>query len=61
MRGLSPDPRLIDYLRESQELVFAISSTMLLYNTHKKAYTHLLNVEGEVVLLKTRVDKTNNR
>lgn len=61
MRGLDADPELIDFLRESQELVFWVSSSIVLYNTHKKTYQHLLNVEGEVTILKTRLDKTNNR
>ena len=61
MRGLDPNPHLIDYLRESQELVFSVSSSIVLYNTHKKTFHHLLNVEGEVTSLKTRLDKTNNK
>lgn len=61
MRGLDPNPNLIDYLRESHELVFSASSSLVLYNTNKRNYHHLLHTQGEVIFLRTRMDRTNNR
>ena len=61
LRGLQANPQLVSFLKETQELVFFISSSLVLYNTHKKTYHHLMNVKGEVLFLKTRVDKMNNR
>jgi hypothetical protein len=33
----------------------------MIYNTHKRTYHQLLNLGGEVSLLKTHLEKMNNR
>jgi hypothetical protein len=48
LKGLDANQHSIDYLKDTQELVFFASSSLVVFNTHKKTYQHLMNVEGKV-------------
>jgi hypothetical protein len=60
VKGLSNRDRTYDYLQDSQELVFAASSHLMVYNTHKRTYHQLFSLNGEVSLLCTHLEKMNN-
>lgn len=52
---------MIDYLQDSQELIFCASSNLIVYNTHKRTYNQLFALKGHVEILKTHLEKMNNR
>ena len=61
LRGIDANPRLVAYLKDTEEILLFVSSNLVTYHTHKKVYSHLMTTRGEVVLLKTRFDRVNNR
>jgi hypothetical protein len=61
VRGLSNRQATIAFLQDSQELVFAASAHLMVYNTHRRNYHQLFSLQGEVELLATHLEKMNNR
>ncbi len=60
VRGLPNRETTIAFLQDSQELVFAASAHLMVYNTHRRNYHQLFSLQGEVELLITHLEKMNN-
>jgi hypothetical protein len=61
IKGLDNKLNLIDFLNETQELIFATPSSFVSYSIHKRIYNQLFTLKGRVEILKAHYEKMNSR